>query len=308
MNDFRLTPVPDIDWAVRQVLRPVSGATAAPGAVRAFRHYLDTTGSQASATAIETDDGQTVLLLTRLPGRVGMVLLSVPSASVLASAEATGVALRAALAECMPGLVYLQALIDPIDAARRALLHRAGFAKLTTLVYFERGVTFPWVDEPDEALTWLDWSDDAADRFAAAIAASYEGSEDCPELTGMRTMDDVLAAHRAAGVFHHGFWQIVMRDGVDAGVLLLAEVPQTRGIEIVYLGVSPLARKMGVGRALMQRAFSIARRHRARTMTVVVDSRNAAARRLYESLAFHEVAQREAHWMRRDTTAASEIG
>lgn len=295
MSDFRVMPARDIGWALQQVLQPATGGTASPSAVRAFKSYLETTGSVATASEIKTPDGETTVLTAILPGRLGMVLIS-PGRDSTSTATSDGV--RQAIRDAMPELVYLQALVDVADSRRRQLLQAVGFTPLTTLIYLERGVTFPWVEEPDATIVWDDWSDATQARFHSAIAASYVGSHDCPELTGLRTMEEIVAAHRAAGVFHPDFWQLARKDGLDLGLVLLAEVPLTRSVELVYLGVSPEARRTGVGRALMRRAFELARRHRSRTMTVVVDERNAAARRLYESLAFHEVARRDALWIR----------
>ena len=90
--------------------------------------------------------------------------------------------------------------------------------------------------------------------FCEAIAGSYTDTLDCPSLSGMREMEDVLAGHKAVGPFDPQLWSVAVRGGKAAGCLLLSEIPARRGLELVYLGLAPFARGQGLGRALMLRA------------------------------------------------------
>ena len=78
-------------------------------------------------------------------------------------------------------------------------------------------------------------------RLAAVVEASYEQTLDCPELNGVREMDDVLAGYRASGVFDASRWLIAQYAGADVGCLLLSDFPEHDNWELVYMGVLPSA-------------------------------------------------------------------
>jgi GNAT superfamily N-acetyltransferase len=160
-------------------------------------------------------------------------------------------------------------------------------------------VTFPWLEPPSAAgLEWLPFDDRTRPEFARTILASYQDSLDCPELTGIRPIDDILAAHQAAGRFDPALWELALVDGEPSGCLLLAQHVHTPLVEVVYTGVVPAWRRRGVGGWLLRRAVEQGRAVRARRLSVVVDSRNAPAKRLYQRFAFTPVTHRDAFWYR----------
>ncbi len=192
-------------------------------------------------------------------------------------------------------LHYAQALIEPEAAGKRALLAQAGFVPLTTLLYQERSAKFPWVDPPpDSEVEWIRYGADTHAGFAETVLTTYEGSLDCPELTGLRPIADIFGAHQAAGRFDPALWELARCNGQSAGVLLLSRMVHGPVLELVYMGVVPAWRRRGVGALLLRRALERCRERGAKEITVVVDVRNTPARRLYERFAFATVAQREA--------------
>jgi len=196
-------------------------------------------------------------------------------------------------------LYYCQALIEPRQPAQRYVLEAAGLCYLTTLSYLELAVRN--AREPDERLPACEWVSVARcgeTAFGRVLLQTYEGSLDCPELCGVRPIADVLAAHRAAGAFDPAHWELALLDGTPAGALLLARVPGTRSVEVVYMGVVPAARRRGVGRALLARAVLQTRGAGCTDLTIVVDDRNGPARALYDSFGFSPVTQREAYLSR----------
>src|SRR5690348_13385932 len=105
-----------------------------------------------------------------------------------------------------------------------------------------------------------------------------------PELEGLRSLDDVLASHRAGGRFVADRWQVgrVRGEPGSAAVLLLSGVPDRDAWEVAYLGLTPPARGRGLGRAVLAHAAALARPHAAR-LELAVDVRNLPAHHLYRN-------------------------
>ncbi len=68
--------------------------------------------------------------------------------------------------------------------------------------------------------------------------------------------------------------------------------------EILNLGVAPAHRGRGVGHALVERMLALLRERGAGVAYLEVRESNSAARRLYESLGFREVARRRRYYRR----------
>jgi ribosomal protein S18 acetylase RimI-like enzyme len=117
-----------------------------------------------------------------------------------------------------------------------------------------------------------------------------------PELEGARALDDILEGHRAAGRFVPERWQLGRVTGTPeaAAVLLMAEVPGRNVWEVIYLGLTPAARGLGFGRAVIQHALELARGNVPR-IELAVDLRNRPALRLYESAGFSPRDRRAVH-------------
>lgn len=190
--------------------------------------------------------------------------------------------------------VLLEALFPPNLISAAAVFLRAGFSYLTDLQYltceidrFRETHTFP-------EFPFLSYNTSRHDFFARTVARTYAQTFDCPELTGLRGMDDVLAGHRAAGEFAEHLWVVAGSESEPLGVLLLARLKAVNSLEIVYLGVVPEARRRGVGGVLLSKAAELARRESVTSLTLAVDRRNGPARRLYGRHGFREFAVRSA--------------
>jgi len=275
---------------------------AAPGARRAdaaqlaaFEQYVRATPARCLAWAVSTAPDSPSVAALLLPGRTALLL--VPAVAPRDAADPQRALVAHALAELAAhNLHYVQALIEPDARGRAALLAAAGLRRITTLDYLHRRVTYPWSDPPQAPdLTWTAYSAQSRAAFATTILASYADSADCPELTGLRPIDDVLASHQASGEFTPELWQLACIAGAPAGCVLLAPLSGSRLVDLVYMGVTPRFRRRGVGRLLLQRALELSRARQANGLTVVVDHRNMAARRLYESFALRCTVQREAY-------------
>jgi ribosomal protein S18 acetylase RimI-like enzyme len=166
------------------------------------------------------------------------------------------------------------------------------------MLYLERPMGGP--PPPSDGLpplTWRAYATDTESDFERVIAQTYSDSRDCPEICGLRPVSAAIASHKAGGVFRAEHWELALLAGEPAGCVLVSEMPHARLAELVYMGVAPALRGQGVGRALLRRAWEHAQQLRVRQLTLVVDERNAAARRLYERFGMREFSRRGA-WLR----------
>ncbi len=192
------------------------------------------------------------------------------------------------------GLRLLEILVVPGTPADQAVLQAADYRPLTTLVYLRgRADAVPRRPTTNE-LEWRSYTPQTAGIFERAIERSYEQSLDCPELSELRTVQDALAGHRAAGTFDSSLWWVAILNGEPVGVILLSRLPSQTGLELVYMGTAPAARGRGVGDALLERGFHCAAAAGATRVALAVDARNTHARRLYKRWGFAEVGVRDA--------------
>jgi GNAT superfamily N-acetyltransferase len=242
----------------------------------------------------ETPDGLAVSLL--IPGGTAIIMFPVAQARGIVWAEQEAVLREAVDALAARRLHYAQVLLAPEHSEQIALALHVGFRPVAPLIYLERDVVYPWVDPPAAgAAEWLTYDQHRADDFARVVRATYEQSLDCPELTDLRPVEDTLAAHRATGRFEPELWQLARIGNQYAGVLLLNWLANGPIIEVGYMGVVPEFRRRGVGALLLQRALERSRERDARQLTIVVDERNAPARRLYARMGLRPVATRNAY-------------
>ena len=124
------------------------------------------------------------------------------------------------------------------------------------------------------------------DTLAAVIAETYRETHDCPELNGLRDMNNVLDGYAAAGDSGEQHWFLVCRDNQNLGVLLLAEHTAQDQAELVYMGVVPSARGSGLGRRLTQFAQRKTKELGHSRLILAVDSRNERAIDIYTRTGF----------------------
>jgi mycothiol synthase len=208
--------------------------------------------------------------------------------------------IRAVLADYRDrGFRIAQALVDSTSPRQASAdLTRAGMPEVTVLTYLERPTAEPLAIAPEvPRFDWRDYSPATDAEFREVLRGTYHGSLDMPELEGARSLDDVLASHRAGGRFDPSRWQVGRLEGepMASAVLLLAE-PEGRDVwEVSYLGLTPEARGRGLGRAILARALELARPHAAR-LELAVDARNAPAEHLYRRTGFTPFDRRAVHF------------
>ena len=242
--------------------------------------------------------GQPVAAVLVVPsaGRVGMLFHSPPQAPGVEVRAVSGVVARAAGQALQDDLAFVQALLPTSRRADSRMLLDAGLQKLAELVYMRRDLSKP-VPEPDPPrVTWRNYRKEGDEQFAAAIAGTYEQSLDCPGLRGLRRLSDVIAGHKASGIFNPKSWWIARVADRPAGCILVNESAVSPGdAELVYMGLLAGFRGRGLGGAMVRHAARWARRRGRRFLQVAVDSENAYAKRVYDREGFRETSRRIAY-------------
>jgi ribosomal protein S18 acetylase RimI-like enzyme len=207
--------------------------------------------------------------------------------------------LRAALEDLKArGFRLAQALLDE-SAPRHAAtdLSAGGMPRVTELVYLEADTTRPVPVRPGApAVDWAGFGPDTEADLRDVLQETYAGSLDMPELEGLRSLDDILAGHRAAGRFVPERWRVghVRGEPGAAAVVLLSEIPDRDAWEVAYLGLTPAARGRGLGLTALAHAVDLARTHVPR-LELAVDVRNEPARRLYRTAGLRPFDRRAVH-------------
>jgi mycothiol synthase len=241
---------------------------------------------------------ETACLCVDAPGRTASVFIP-NHAPTPAHAEMVVAMLGEAANRAQGRRVRLmQGLVAPEAAGERQLFERAGFQRLTELIYLERDATAPMPRGMEyEPVQWEEYTTVSHEEFARVIEGTYAGSLDCAALSGVRSIEDTLASHRAAGEFDPRFWLLARSEGVAVGALLLARIAERGSMEVVYMGLLPEARGRRLGVTLLRRAVETARAQGAGLVTLTVDAENSPAQKLYAGFEFREWSRREV-WLK----------
>ena len=191
------------------------------------------------------------------------------------------------------GAKIAQALVATGDLRWARPLCDGGFQHLTQLDYLRHDLQD--VPSPPQALDVETYTSANARVFAQTLMRTYDGTLDCPELNGVRTIDEVIDGHRAQGIWKPEMWWLVRVQGSPAGVVLLTELLDGAGWDLSYLGVVSEFRGRGLGEDMTRRTIHTVRSAGGLELHVAVDRRNLPARRLYEKLGFVAVAMREVY-------------
>lgn len=191
------------------------------------------------------------------------------------------------------GAKLAQALLHPTEAALAAPLERNGFPHVTRLWYLRHALKASAQQTPaGEQLTYQPYLLDP-ETFHSTLLRSYEQSQDCPEVTGVRTIEEIMEGHRAQGVYRPERWWLARQGEQPVGVLILTETPDCNSWDVSYVGLVPSARGQGLGRELMLKALLETRSSGTHQLTLSVDQRNRPAWRLYQHLGFEAFEERE---------------
>ncbi|HVS34268.1 MAG TPA: GNAT family N-acetyltransferase [Gemmataceae bacterium] len=249
-------------------------------------------------------DSQGLFVLRRRSGlRAAVLAVALPGAAALVwppqcvpsvdAASAEDALLHRAAAWLRGRKVKVaQALLAPEEVRSAAALSRNGFPNVTQLCFLRHDLHVLPRRGPQTALQWRLYDPAHPCAFHETLSKTYEHTLDCPELNGVRSVEEVVAAHRGDGRLHPGPWHLALADGEPVGVLLLASA-ETGEWEVSYVGVVPAARRRGFGRELTAHALHQAKAADASSLSLAVDARNRPAQQMYRGLGFEWVERRE---------------
>jgi ribosomal protein S18 acetylase RimI-like enzyme len=187
-----------------------------------------------------------------------------------------------------------QCLLTEAEMPLVGPLLRNGFAHVTALWYMQHDLTTASVMPPRGRLRHVPYSQLSNPApFHQTLLRTYEGTQDCPEITGVRSIEQIIAGHRAQGKHNPGRWLLALAAGRPVGVLLLCEMPEWAAWDVAYVGIVPEERGHGYGREIMHQALAVARADGVARLTLSVDARNEPAWRLYTDLGFQPHDRRE---------------
>jgi ribosomal protein S18 acetylase RimI-like enzyme len=189
-----------------------------------------------------------------------------------------------------------QALLVPDDAPLAAPLLRHGFRHITNLWYMRHKLGRLPRERPRAAcLAFEAYRECDPLAFRETLWRTCEGTLDCPEVNGVRTIEEIVVGHQAQGTFDPDRWWLVREYASPVGVVLLTDVPAGHGWDVAYLGVVPEARRRGIGRDMTVRALREAAKAKQTQLTLAVDARNQPAWKLYRGLGFEPYDQRQVY-------------
>jgi ribosomal protein S18 acetylase RimI-like enzyme len=236
-------------------------------------------------------------VLLEQAGGVGFLQAAGAEAPGVDAAALTETVRRLSIDACARGLRFVQALADGDAAADERVWAAAGYTFLAELVYLRKDVSRPSAAEPTDggALAWRAYGQFDEVELVRVLDATYVGSQDVPLLAGLRTTEQIIAAHKASGEFRAEAWLLAQRAGRPIGCVLVNDIPAASRADVTYLGVVPAARGQGLGRTLLRRAARDARVRGRTVLTLAVDAQNSYARRVYDAEGLEVAGRRRAH-------------
>ncbi len=316
MSDLAISPAEPAEYpAVLQILfqraaDEVRGNTIDQAVHMLSRGVLDPRGLLVARRA-----GRPVgaMLSTAAPGSVGLVWPP-QVREVDGRAPIEDALVGASLAwMTQSGVKLAQALLSGAEVDLGPVLERNGFRHITRLLFLLRTLDNLPPDAPG-SLTFQPFPSVDASVFAATMRRTYRGTLDCPEVEGVRTMEEILAGYRSQDGHDPARWWLVKgvgslfspgtdeptasggrakKDSRPLGVLLTNRIPEEPAWEILYVGVVPEARGRGLGRLLIQFVLAEAKSAGMEAIKLAVDRRNEPALRLYKRLEFQIWDERE---------------
>ena len=282
MSDLRIAPITidelgSIDTALRTELQAMLGAEPSTEVSTLLGAYRDKRLVGAVYHRLQS-------------GRVATVW--VPRTIAPEPLQTAVSLLQASLEQIAQGEVDLvQSLLEINAVADFDTLQSVGFRHVADLLYLACPLEQDAKSEISE-LKFVPYHPELHNRFARIVEATYEGSLDCPEVDGIREMNDVFAGYRATGIYSPDRWLIVTEQGIDVGCLILTEYEGQGTWELVYMGLLPAARGKALGLSIVEHAKRLALTARQTRVVLAVDANNEPALRMYAQAGFTAWTQR----------------
>jgi ribosomal protein S18 acetylase RimI-like enzyme len=237
----------------------------------------------------------------RLPGAGGLVWPPQVAPGISTPDVADGLVRAACVWLRDGGAKVAQAILRPEETILAEPLERNGFRHVTGLWYMRHQLQANREDRPEidsaipRGLSFQTYPHCDPEVFRQTLMRTYQATLDCPELNGLRSVDEIIGGHQGQGSHDPGLWWLVLSKSRPIGVLLLTNMPEWEALDISYLGVVPEARGRGLGRILAARALVEAKARHVQQVTLAVDRRNLPAWNMYRDLGFEPHEEREVY-------------
>ncbi|QDU74917.1 Mycothiol acetyltransferase [Bremerella volcania] len=187
----------------------------------------------------------------------------------------------------------LQSLVGQENRAAGNLLAASGFRSITLLSHLEALTEDTHAEPPSSHLTFRRCEDFRSEAFRTLVAQTYENSLDCPELDSMREVEDVLDGYHATSGRSTYNWYTLENDGEMMGVVITAHHAEPQQLELIYFGLKPRYRQLGLGSEMIRFVLQLAQFLGCRSTITGVDQRNTPAMALYRRFGFQPVDVKE---------------
>lgn len=189
------------------------------------------------------------------------------------------------------GVKLVQALLPAEELRFAGPLLRQGFRHITRLVYMQHDLLN--LAAASKLLRWQTYAEAERQTFLDTLMITYDGTLDCPELNGVRSVDEVITGYRLQNRHDPQQWWLAWEGERPVGVVITDQLPDSDAWELSYLGLAPDARGRGLGSELVLHALRSASAAASHQLRVAVDERNYPALQLYQRLGFVRTDYRE---------------
>ncbi|GAA4423074.1 GNAT family N-acetyltransferase [Bremerella cremea] len=191
------------------------------------------------------------------------------------------------------GCHLIQSLVGADNPGAGELLSRGGFRPITILDTLQAYSDEFYAEAPSQELQWTVCEDRRDPSYVDLVAQTYVDSLDCPELDGLREIEDVLDGYFATSGQSTEYWFQLHHRGVPAGVLILAHHQDANQLELIYFGLVPAVRGRKLGGEVLRLVIDIARQLDCQSVVTGADQRNLPALSLYRRFGFHQVDSKQ---------------
>ncbi len=177
----------------------------------------------------------------------------------------------------------------PASQATAELLARCGFGTSVELLYLAAQVDSVATPSAPSALRFVPYRPELRPALAQVIEATYDETQDAPQLNGRRDITDIIEGYMHTGDFHPERWWLIHAHDDPVGCLLLTDHPARGHFELVYMGLVPAVRGRGWGKRIVEHAQRQTARAGRSHLILAVDATNDPAIRIYTRAGFQPV-------------------
>lgn len=182
-------------------------------------------------------------------------------------------------------ITLLQATLSPDDRGSECL-RRNQFQFAAELLFLSCPAELFPAHPPSSNLSFEPYTPSQFADLSAIVEATYRHTLDVPALNGLRSTADVIDGYQATGSSGSEHWRLIYQANQPIGCLILAEHAPHRLLELVYMGIAPLARGKGWGEVVVAYAKWLSRTLQISQLVLTVDEANHPARRIYTAAGF----------------------